>query len=127
MDWKDILSRSLQSLKSLVLIGPAGCGKTTTIKHFCPKPALFVTHIDTLKQFIPNYHKCIIFDDISFTHWPRETQISIVDLEQPRAIHIRYGTATIPGGITKIFTANKDPLNSEDQAIKRRTKYITIN
>lgn len=126
MDWTNILQECISSNKSLVIIGPAGCGKTTIAKHFAPKPSIFVTHIDVLKQFIPNYHKSIIFDDISFTHWPRETQISLTDCEQPRSIHIRYGTATIPANIPKLFTGNRNPLDSMDPAIARRTKYITI-
>jgi len=123
MEWENIQSQQ----QSLVFIGKAGCGKTTFVKHFAPKPALFVTHIDTLKQFNKHYHKSIIFDDMSFSHWPRETQIAIVDKEQPRAIHIRYGVAEIPAGIPKYFTANRFPFQPNDGAIERRIRVITIN
>lgn len=41
----------------LSVVGPAGCGKTTWAKASAPKPALFVSHIDQLKLFKPNYHK----------------------------------------------------------------------
>lgn len=37
--------------QSLVLRGPSGCGKTTWAKRNAPKPALFVSHADQLKQF----------------------------------------------------------------------------
>lgn len=104
---------------SLILEGPSGCGKTTWAKYFAPKPALFVTHMDTLKHFRIGEHKSIIFDDMSFTHLPRESQIHILDTENPRAIHVRYGTATIPAGIVKIFTCNQ-AIFIDDPAIRRR-------
>lgn len=105
--------------KSTVLIGPSGIGKTSWCKRECPKPALFVTHMDTLRQFKPNEHKCIIFDDMSFLHVPREAQIHITDKDDSRAIHVRYGIAEIPKGTPKIFTANNE-IFTNDEAINRR-------
>lgn len=106
---------------SIILLGPTGCGKTTwAIKHSI-KPSLLVSHIDQLKQFKPNFHKSIIFDDMDFTHWPRTSQIHLVDYDQPRAIHIRYGIINIPKEIQKIFTCNEFPL-ATDTAINRRIK-----
>lgn len=111
-------------------MGAAGCGKTTIAQQFASKPALFVTHMDILKQFKPDFHKSIIFDDVSFAHLPRETNISIVDREQPRAIHVRYGVAEIPARVEKWFTANRYPFvlgaTSFDAAIERRTKLLTF-
>jgi len=111
-------------------VGPAGCGKTTIAIQYATKPSLFVTHMDILKQFKPGFHKSIIFDDVSFAHLPRETNISIVDTEQPRAIHVRYGVAEIPNGVEKWFTANRYPFilgaTRFDPAIERRTKLLTF-
>lgn len=39
------------SRKCLILKGPTGCGKTTWALKNMPLPALFVTHIDSLKKF----------------------------------------------------------------------------
>lgn len=111
--------------KSFILLGPAGCGKTTYAKTVCEKPALFVTHLDVLKEFNAATHKSIIFDDMDFRHMPRVSQIHIVDTENPRAIHRRYGITTIPSNITKYFTCNEYPF-IEDAAIKRRTLLINI-
>lgn len=111
--------------KSIILLGPAGCGKTTYAKTVCEKPALFVTHLDVLKEFNPTIHKSIIFDDMDFRYLPRCTQIHLVDTENPRAIHRRYGITTIPAGISKYFTCNEYPF-IDDEAIKRRTKLINI-
>lgn len=113
-------------MKTIVLIGPSGCGKTTWAKLNVPKPALFCSHIDQLKLFRPGYHVSIIFDDVSFCHYPRESQIHIVDFENPRAIHCRHTTATIPAGVFKCFTANFDPLTLGDPAIRRRVKVYKI-
>lgn len=112
--------------KSIILIGPSGIGKTSWCKRECPKPALFVTHLDTLKQFNPKHHKCIIFDDMSFIHLPREAQIHLTDRDDDRAIHVRYGVAYIPRGTPKLFTANRD-IFLDDEAINRRIiKHIFI-
>lgn len=114
------------SLKSLVLLGPPGCGKTNWAKKNAIKPALFVTHLDRLKDFKVGIHKSIIFDDCDFKYLPRTAQIHLVDRENPRDIHIRYRVAHIPQGIQKIFTCNEEPFIRDD-AIKRRTTWKTIN
>lgn len=115
------------SRKALVLKGPSGCGKTTWAKINAPKPAFFCSHIDQLKKFIPGFHKSIIFDDVSFTHIPRTAQISLLDFDNPRAIHCRHSVASIPAGIHKIFTCNEWPLTRGDAAIERRMRCFQIN
>jgi hypothetical protein len=112
--------------KCFIINGPSGCGKTTWAKLFMPKPTLFVSHIDQLKSFRPGYHKSIIFDDVDFKHWPRHSQIHLCDFDNPRAIHCRYATANIPSGIYKCFTSNVLPLDTTDQAIRRRVKTYNI-
>lgn len=110
---------------SLVLIGPAGCGKTTWAKRNLPKPILFVTHIDRLKDYDKNYHRSILFDDMDFSHIPRTAQIELVDRENPRDIHRRYGITNIPAGVPKCFTGN-DRMFLDDPAINRRIRLITL-
>lgn len=110
--------------KSLIIRGKSGCGKTTWAKYHAPKPALFVTHMDDLRK-LTTEHKSIIFDDMDFKHFPRTAQIHLVDRFDARSIHVRYGTATIPAGIVKIFTCNEYPF-TEDEAIKRRVFYLNL-
>jgi len=112
--------------KTLVLKGASGTGKTTWAKINAPKPALFVTHVDELKSFRTGYHKSIIFDDVDFNHYPRTSQIAIVDYENPRQIHCRHAVARIPAGIAKIFTCNVEPINVLDEAIRRRIRVVNI-
>lgn len=110
---------------STLLIGPSGCGKSSWAKRVCPKPALWVRHIDILRKFRPGFHQSIIFDDMDFKHLPRSTQIYIADQDDIAQIHCRYGVATIPARTQKIFTANTMPFE-EDEAIRRRLQIINI-
>lgn len=112
--------------KCLVLIGDSGIGKTTWAKKVIPKPCLFVTHIDELKLFRKDYHKSILFDDVSFHHYPIQAQIHLVDYFDSRTIHIRYGVATIPAKTIKFFTCNENPVNLAHPAIARRCKVVRI-
>lgn len=106
--------------RSIIIIGTSGIGKTTWAIREAPKPTLFVSHIDRLRDFNPKVHKSIVFDDLTFKHMPITAQISIVDRDMPRDIHIRYGVASIPEGVVKIFTCNEEPFENY-LAINRRT------
>lgn len=108
---------------AIVLIGETGIGKTTWAINNAPKPALIISHIDQLKLFKPTFHKCIIFDDMSFLQWPLQSQIHLTDSHVPRAIHVRYGVINIPANTKKIFTCNTRPF-TDDPAINRRIKLI---
>lgn len=59
-------------------------------------------------------------------HWPRTSQIHLLDFDNPRAIHLRHVVATIPAGIPKIFTSNNDIVDLSDPAIRRRIYKITV-
>jgi len=108
------------SKKSLCLSGPSGIGKTTWVKANVPKPALWVTHMDSLREFREGYHKSIIFDDMSFDHFPVTAQIGIVDTYDGRSIHCRYKCATLPAGVPRVFTTNMHSPFTSNGAIARR-------
>lgn len=113
--------------RSLVIVGPAGCGKTTWAKQHAPKPALFVRHLDSLSRF--SNHKSIIFDDLDFKHMPPSAQKFLVDTENLAEIHVRYRVARIPEGVARIFTANEYPFTEDDihgPAIDRRVNKIYL-
>lgn len=114
--------------KSLVIVGPPGCGKTTWAKEHAPKPALFIRHLDSLARFRPE-HRSIIFDDLDFRHLPVSTQKYLVDMENLAEVHIRYNVARIPEGIPRIITANEYPFNDDNihgPAIDRRINKIFL-
>lgn len=121
--WKPITDWT----KSHVLWGEAGIGKTQfALAHF--QRPFFVTHIDQLIDFNSNYDG-IVFDDMSFEHIPRESQIHLVDIDQPRSIHCRYKTANIPANTKKIFTTNHKLgliFDLRDAAIHRRVTVTEV-
>lgn len=129
----DQFDRPLFSLeKPILFYGPTNVGKTQfALVHF--KKPLLVSHIDQLKKLSPD-NDGIVFDDMSFAHWPPQSVIHLLDYEEERAIHIRYGTALIPRCTSKIFTYNtstpfySDTVPLEQQlAIERRVTKIHCN
>lgn len=113
---------------SHIIWGESGCGKTSYIKSLYPT-CLIVSHVDDLLNFDQEKHSAILFDDMSFTHIPREAQIHLVDQDDERSIHCRYQTACIPAHTPKYFTTNVDGgaiFNLLDSAIKRRVKVHHI-
>lgn len=112
---------------SFVISGPTGIGKTSWCKHWAPKPALLVSHIDALRQFVPGYHKSIIFDDMSFCHLPLQAQIHLSDCYDTRQIHMRHRVTQIPAHTKKFFSINPpDRVFLPVPAIERRTTMIEI-
>lgn len=121
-----LLAPTTDHLKSYLIVGPSGCGKTTWAKLHCQKPALLVTHMDDLKCFRIDFHKAIIFDDMSFMHLDPILQIPIVDRYDLRSVHCRYSCAVIPAGVQKIFTCNTVPVKLELPQIQRRCNLINL-
>lgn len=107
---------------ALIISGPSGSGKSSLAKALIPQ-ALFLSHLDRLRDFNPRLHSGLIFDDMSFSHIPREAQIHLLDFDDDREIQIRYVIAHIPAGTLKIFTTNLTPSGIfalYDPAVKRR-------
>lgn len=107
--------------KTQIFLGPTNCGKTTYAKQLLPK-ALFVTHMDDLVKYNPDNYDGIIYDEASFIHLPRESQIHLCDQAEDRSLHVRYMCARIPKHTKKIFTSNKTvgEILLLDPAIERR-------
>lgn len=125
-------SRLLFGSKATLIWGPTGTGKTCfALAHF--KNPLVVSHIDKLKQLSTD-NDGIVFDDMSFKHWPKESIIHLLDYEISRDINVRYGTVNIPAGVTKVFTHNtRNPFYDEDNvedgqkdAIERRLVRVNV-
>lgn len=116
-----------------LVYGPTNCGKTSFVLAHFVNP-LVCSHIDKLKTLSPD-NDAIIFDDMSFKHWPKEAIIHLLDYELDREINVRYGTVSIPAKIPKVFTHNTpnpfyDDEIDEDQkqAIERRlSRFHVLN
>lgn len=115
----------------LLFFGASNIGKTQYAKsHFrCP---LLVRDIDTLKSLDPTYHDGIVFDDMSFKHWPADAIKHLLDWDEESEIRCRYANAVIPSRFPRIFTANssdifepKDVRSVDADAINRR--FTTVN
>ncbi|AXH77346.1 MAG: Rep catalytic domain protein [Cressdnaviricota sp.] len=113
---------------SMILQGPTSIGKTSWALLNTPKPALWVKHSDDLKYFREGYHISIIVDDLDLKHTPRSNQLNWVDRRNPTTVHIRYRVATIPAGVHRVFTCNRDyvPVDIDDPAILARVNYIIL-
>lgn len=91
--------------KAVLLYGDSGTGKTEfALAHF--QSPLLVRHLDALASFDSGVHDGIVFDDMSFLHFPPEARIHLVDMDRDSEIHIRYVTGLIPAGTKRIFTHN---------------------
>lgn len=125
-------SHDLLAKYSLIITGATNLGKTQyALSHFT-YPCL-ISHIDDLKKITP-ITDGLVFDDMNFNHWPPNSCIHLTDLELPRSINVKYGTATVPAKLHRIFTTNRpfNELFSKDcsllelQALQRRCHIIYI-
>lgn len=121
--WKWNVDHDWES--SLLLWGAPGIGKTCYAQYLLPR-ALFVSHMDMLKMYDPTNFEGIIFDDMSFAHLPRESQIHLLDIDQDRAIHCRHACAYIPRNTKKIFLSNLREIFINDAAVQRRLTIIHL-
>lgn len=113
---------------TLILLGPSGIGKTQWALAQFVSP-LLISHSDGLKALRPE-HDAVIFDDMSFNHWPRTSAIHLVDLECDRQINVKFGCVTLPARLPRILTSNSEweALMPSDEAgaIKRRCKIVRL-
>lgn len=91
--------------KAALLTGTTSYGKTNyAMAHF--KRPLLATHIDDLKDLTPD-NDGIVFDDMSFLHWPLESIIHLMPRDYDSRVNVRYSTVHVPYNIPKIFVSNK--------------------
>lgn len=132
----DFLVENLPLNKAVFLYGPSGLGKTQFAKsHF--KNPLIVRDVNMLNDFDRFVHDGIVFDDFSVKHWPPETVIHLLDMEEDSFIRVLYGTCEIPKGTPRIFTHNNEnpfydpfgkmpPTLDQINAIKRRLRVFPV-
>lgn len=127
--------------KSLVIYGESGTGKTQFAKAHFERP-LLISHIDQLKIWNPQNHDGLVFDDMTFSHWPPTAVIHLLDMDEDRHIHCRNTNGIIPAGFPRIFTINSsngsfppifikhddiNPISVEvEAAIKRRYNTLCV-
>lgn len=121
----------LDLTRTTLITGPSDIGKTQfALSHF--QNPLVCSHIDALKRLHPD-HDGIVFDDMSFKHWPVESVIHLLDRDLERQLNVRYGTVIIPANTVKIFTHNSDnpfyntETISEEQRIAIERRFLRVN
>lgn len=120
----------IQVTRVLVLLGESGTGKTQRALAMFHNP-LLVRHIDRLKSLTPK-HDGVVFDDLAFRHWPRESVIHLLDFDEDSDVNCRHYCGVIPAGMPRVFCTNRpfDELFPDDAygAIERRiTEKIQVN
>jgi len=89
------------------ITGASGIGKTRWVMDNFEN-ALFVSHMEDLKRLKAD-HDCIVFDDMLFKGiYTLEQCIQLCDVSFPRTISVKYGSVTIPAGMRRIFTSNRE-------------------
>lgn len=72
----------------------------------------------------------LVFDDMSFNHYPATSILHLTDVQEQRSIHGRYNNSTIPKGMPRIFTSNGNiwPMMEDKvwEAFKARVFLINI-
>lgn len=113
--------------RAILLEGKSGWGKTQFALR-CFKNPKIVRQVEDLRS-LDATHDGIVFDDMAFTHWPRQSQIHLVDMDEESSISARYNNVTIPAGMPRIFTFNPDhmPVDRTDDAIHRRTRHVILD
>lgn len=106
-----------------LVVGPTNLGKTGyAMANF--EKALLVNDIEQLKAFDPRVHDGIVFDDMSFNHWPAQSIIHLLDGDYDREIRCRYNNAVIPKGTRRVFTHNSDTCLMPKEAQEGQTAAI---
>lgn len=110
----------------LWLVGETGTGKTEYALSLFENP-LLVSHMDQLKALKPE-NDAVVFDDVSFKHWPRDPVIHITDVANRRGINVKHSHVVLRAGLVRVFTSNTDIWPDDHTgAIKRRVHCVMVN
>lgn len=103
----DFIREPFKTFECMFIYGGTSLGKTEWAKlHF--KNPLLVCNTDDLKLFNGEEHDGIIFDDMSFRHWPIDSCKHLTDWDNHRSIRCRNTDALIPKNTRKIFLSNNE-------------------
>jgi len=119
--------------RSVHMFGPSGVGKTSfACAHF--KNPLFVSKsFEGIADYNEQEHDGIVFDEMDFTAMSPDEVKTIVDIHHPRTWRRLYGFTTIPAGVPRIFTSNREKIWFNDKcadvdkdAILTRIQMINV-
>ena len=122
-------------IETLIINGLSGMGKTELIKSFLQSKNikfLLIRNIHGLKDYEPQIHKAVIFDDIFFEkELSSEEHIGISDTANPSNVRILRDSIRIMQNTLRIFTTN-NVLNllknqNDNKAVLSRYFILNIN
>lgn len=109
--------------QAIVLKGESNLGKTKLAKARFNKP-LVIRHMDKLKQFDPLRHDGLVFDDMSFAHYPRESVLSLMDMDDDADVNVKNSMVTIPAGFPRIFCTNRLMYATKDGHYDKEESFL---
>lgn len=92
--------------RSLVLLGPSQCGKTSWACAQFENP-IMVGELNELRGVDWTGIDGVVFDEADFANFKRKTQIFMLDMKYTRTIKVADYTVTIPKGMPRIFCNNQ--------------------
>lgn len=122
-------------IETLIINGLSGIGKTELIKSFLKSQNikfLLIRNVHGLKDYEPQIHKAVIFDDIFFEkELSSEEHIGILDTANLSNVRILRDLIRIMQNTLRIFTSN-DALNllknqTNNKAVLSRYFILNIN
>jgi DNA replication protein DnaC len=108
-DYPEIGEWIKHPVKTLVLMGASGVGKTQLAKAFAQDKGLktlVVNHLEGFKD-LESQHDCIIVDDANMRGLDATQLLAVVDSQQNKTLRVLYGTANKKKGLIQMFTMNK--------------------
>lgn len=137
-EYADIDLRALREgedyIRTHVLVGPAGIGKTQLAKYLLQRAGCLRIKVIRKAEQLREHQDAdgIVFDELNANsednpkRWTREDQINLVCNQQDGILPARYNDALLRSNVLRIVTTNTlvRALNFADEAIERR---VTIH
>jgi len=103
---------------SLLILGPAGIGKTQFARYFFGDHEYFKSSPEPLRN--ATWTKPIICDEFNYLTRDQEQSKEITDVMSGGTLHARYRDILIPPGIQRIFLSNFRCFRNPDNAVYGR-------
>lgn len=132
-DYPEILEWIKNPVKTLVLMGASGVGKTQLVKAFAQDKGLNTLVINHMQGFkdLESKHDAVIVDDANFRGLNDTQLLAVVDNQQNKTLRVLYGTANKKKGLIQMFTMNKQEFLDikhllQDERFARRMLFSEI-
>lgn len=111
---------------SLLILGPAGIGKTQFARYFFGEYEYFKSHPERLRD--ATWTKPLILDEFNYLTRDQEQSKEITDIMSGGTLDVRYRPIVIPPGVPRIFLSNFRCFRNPDNAVyDRRCKVIDLH